>query len=516
MTAKIIKAEEVPALIKDGATIAVEGFLGAGVAEEIHEIMGKHYEETKSPKNLTLLYAAGIGDGKELGMNHYAKKGLVKRVIGGHFGLAPKFQPLIANNEVEAYNFPQGVVSQMFREMAAKKPFLLSRVGLGTYVDPELEGGKLNSVTTEDLVEKISFNGDEFLAYKLPKLDVAILRGTLADENGNISMVEEPLTLEATSMATAAKNMGGIVIVQVKHVVKNGSLNPKSVRIPGLLVDYIVVASDESKHKQTYATQFNADFITSNVVPEAASGNMRLDERKIIARRCAQLIPKDAKILNYGIGMPEGIASVLKEEGINGRYTTTIEPGCFGGVAQGGMDFGTAISPDSIIDQSLMFDFYDGGGIDAAFLGLAECDQTGNINVSKFGPKVAGCGGFINITQNTNVVVFCGTFKAGGLKVATEDGKLTILNEGRAQKFVDKVEQITFSSKTALKNKQQVYYVTERAVFKLTDEGVELIEIAPGIDLEKDVLAHMSFKPIMHQVGLMDERIFRDVKMNLS
>ncbi|MGX7023257.1 acyl CoA:acetate/3-ketoacid CoA transferase [Vagococcus hydrophili] len=514
MSVKFIKASEVPSLIHDGDVLAVEGFIGTGVAEEIHEAVETFYNENQHPKDLTLMYAAGIGDGGDRGLNHYAKEGLLKRVIGGHWGLAPKLQPLVSENKIEAYNFPQGVISQMFRDIAAKKPFLISKVGLGTFVDPDIAGGRLNEATKEELVKKMIFNGEEYLAYSLLQPNVAIMKGTFADEHGNIAFDEEPLTLEATSLAMAVKNAGGIVIVQVKRRVLSGSLDPKLVKIPGLLVDYVVEVEDETKHMQTFGTQFNSDFIKSDVIKSEGATAVPLNERKIIARRSAFLIPEDAKIVNYGIGMPEVISAVLKEEGANDRFTTTIEPGSFGGIPVGGLDFGAAISPESIIDQSYMFDFYDGGGIDIAFLGLAECDQYGNINVSKFGPKIAGAGGFINITQNTKNVVFCGTFTAGGLKTEVKDGKLTILNEGKKSKFVNDVEQITFSGKTALNNEQNIYYVTERAVFKLVKDGVELIEIAPGIDLEKDILAHMSFKPVMKEnIKLMDAAIFSEEKM---
>lgn len=518
MKTEFIRAKEVPDLIKDGDVLAIEGFIGTGVAEEIHEVLGSHYEEKKHPKNLTLIYAAGIGDGATRGLNHYAKNGMLKRVIGGHWGLAPMLQPLVSKNKIEAYNFPQGVISQMFREIAAKKPYLFTKVGLGTFVDPRICGGKLNERTKENLVQCVEFEGEEYLAYSLIKPDVAILKGTYADEKGNISFDDEPLTLEATSLAMATKNSGGIVIVQVKRKVKNGSLDPKLVKIPGLFVDYVVEVEDETKHMQTFKTQYNSDFLNSNVIKTDKVMDTPLSIRKVIARRSALFIPKKAQIVNYGIGMPEMISTVLKEENANEKFTTTIEPGSFGGIPVGGLDFGAAIAPEAIIDQNLMFDFYDGGGIDIAFLGLAECDKNGNINVSKFGPKIAGAGGFINITQNTKNVVFCGTFTAGGLKTEVIDGKLIIINEGKNKKFVENVEQITFSGNTALKNKQNIYYVTERAVFKLTTKGLQLIEIAPGIDLDKDILSNMSFKPIVKnsQLVQMNSNIFLDKKMNLK
>ena len=509
MGVKFIKADEVPSLLQDEDIIGIEGFIGSGTAEEVYQAIGEHYEVSQSPKNLTLLYSAGIGDGKDKGMNLLAKEGLLKRVIAGHWGLSPKLQPLVSDNKIEAYNFPQGVIAQMFREMAAGKDYLFSKVGIGTFVDPDITGGKLNEVTTEELVSKMTFNNQELLAYSLVKPNVAILRGTYADERGNIAFDEEVLTLGCTSLATAVKNNGGIVIVQVKG--KKENLDPKLVKIPGLLVDYIVEVADENNHMQTYGTVFNEEFVSSKGGKEEEGQPYPLNERKIIARRSACLIPETAKIVNYGIGVPEVISAVLAEEGVNDKYTTTIEPGSFGGIPQGGMDFGAAISPDAIIDQAYMFDFYDGGGIDIAFLGLAECDQEGNINVSKFGPKIAGCGGFINITQSTKHVVFCGTFTAGGFKSDIINEELVIQNEGKKSKFVKEVEQITFSGKQAIKNGQEVYYVTERAVFKLVKEGVELIEIAPGVELEKDILNQMAFKPLISpNLKVMPSCLFKE------
>lgn len=511
MGVAFIKAHEVPTLLKEGDIIGIEGFIGAGAAEEIYEAIGAHYQAHQTPKNLTLLYSAGIGDGKDRGINQLAQEGLIKRVIAGHWGLSPKLQPLVSDNKIEAYNFPQGVIAQMYREMAAGKEYLFSKVGLDTFVDPDIVGGKLNDITTEELVSKVNIKGQDLLAYSLVTPNVAILRGTYADERGNIAFDDEVLTLGNTSLATAVKNNGGMVIVQVKRKVTQGSLDPKLVKIPGLLVDYVVEVTDESKHMQTYGTTFNSDFIKSSANQGTSHETLPLTDRKIIARRSAQLIPEEAKIVNYGIGVPEMISAVLKEEGRNEQYTTTIEPGSFGGIPVGGMDFGAAISPDAIIDQAYMFDFYDGGGIDIAFLGLAECDREGNINVSKFGPKIAGAGGFINITQSTKHVVFCGTFTAGGLKTDVKNEQLQILSEGKQSKFVETVEQVTFSGKRAMKNGQNVYYVTERAVFQLTEKGVELIEIASGINLERDVLAQMAFEPLISdKLKEMDAAIFKE------
>lgn len=513
---KFIKANQVSDLIKNNSFIGLCGFVGIGSAEEILTSVEKSFLEKGSPNNLGVIFAAGIGDSKGRGAGHLAHKGLVKRVVAGHWGLAPKLGELANNNEIEAYNLPQGVISQMFREMAAGKPGILSHVGLGTFVDPDLQGGKLNSVTTEDIVEKCKFCGQDLLFYHAPKLDYAILRGTSADEDGNISFEEEALTLEALSVATAAKNNGGKVFVQVKRKLKRGSIPPKEVKIPGILVDYVVVAETPENHMQTFGEYYNEGYVKNNFVVEGSLKEVKLDERKIISRRCAMLLDKSKKILNYGIGMPEVIAMVVNEEGQEQYFTPTVEPGAIGGTPMGGLSFGATFNATAIVDQPYQFDFYDGGGLDMAFLGLAQCDQYGNINVSKFGPKIAGCGGFINITQNAKEVVFLGTFTTGGLQIGVENGNLKILQEGKVKKFVKDVEQVTFSGKIANENNKKVTYVTERAVFNLTKEGLKLVEIAPGVDLQKDILDQMEFKPIVaDDLKLMDSKIFIDKKMGL-
>ncbi|AZZ61270.1 3-oxoacid CoA-transferase [Oenococcus sp. UCMA 16435] len=516
MTIKFIKSSEVPKLISDNSTIALEGFLGSDVAEEILEAIKSNFEKTSHPNQLTIWHASGIGDGDDKGMNNFAVAGLTKRIVGGHWALAPKLEPLVEHNQIEAYNFPQGVLSQIFRDSAAHKPVLITKVGLGTFIDPDLQGGKLNAVATEDLVSKIEIDGEDYLAYKAPRPNIAILRGTFSDEDGNITFDDEPLTLESTAIAMAAHNNGGKVFVQVKRVVKNGSMRPKDIRIPGLLVDYVVETADEAMTMQSNSTQYNPDFIHANILKKAGTINVSLDEKKVIARRAAMCLNPDTDhIVNYGIGKyPETVSLVLKEEGAADDITTTVEPGTFGGVPLGGGDFGCAIAPVSTIDQPYMFDFYDGGGIDIAFLGLAELDKHGNVNVSKFGPKIAGTGGFVDISQNTKSIIYTGTFTAGGLKEEIRDGQLHIIQEGKYDKMVESVEQVTFSGPVAYANKQSVYYVTERAIFKLVDNGIELIEIAPGVNLQKDILNHMVFTPIISDnLAYMDKKIFEDPLM---
>ena len=517
MRVQFLTAREAADLITDNSTIAINGFVGIGAAEEIQEKLKERYEETKSPRDLTLYYAAGQGDGKERALNLLDGEGLLKRVVGGHWNLAPKLQKLVLDNKIEAYNFPQGVISHMFRSSASGEKATISKIGIETFVDPTQGGGKLNEVTKEDLVKKIELEGEEYLYYLAPKIDFTIIRGTFADELGNISLEDEVATLDATNMALACKNNGGKVIVQVKDIVGANTLDPRLVKIPGVLVDVVVKCTDAYKyHEQVFGEEYNpaycgnAKTLLSRVEPP------KLDNRKVIGRRGAMEM-NAYSLVNLGIGIPELVGAVANEEGQGDKITLSVESGITGGVPLGGIKFGGVINPQSILDQDVQFDLYNGGGLDATFLGLAQCDEEGNINVSKFGPKIPGCGGFINISQSTKRIVFCGTFTAGGLKEKIEDGKLVILEEGREKKFIKKVEQITFSAKYANDTNQEVLYVTERCVFKLTKDGLLLIEIAPGVDLEKDILAHMDFKPIIaDDLKLMDERIFKDALMGLE
>ncbi|MGA3209396.1 MAG: acyl CoA:acetate/3-ketoacid CoA transferase [Syntrophales bacterium] len=515
---KVVTGEQAAAIIRDGDVVTTGGFVGAGVPEDMLIHIEERFKEEGHPLNLTLIYAAGQGDGKTKGLNHLGHEGLVGRVIGGHIGLAPMLQKLIREEKVLAYNMPQGCISTLFRNLAARKPGLISYVGLGTFIDPRLDGGKLNQKTKkegEDLVKLMEVEGREILFYKLPPINVAIIRGTTADTNGNITMEREALSIEVLAQAMAAKNNNGFVIAQVERIADQHTLNPKHVKVPGILVDCIVVARLEN-HMMTFLEHYNPSYTGEVRIPMTSIAAMELGQRKVIARRAAfELRPN--QVVNLGIGMPEGVARVANEEGVLDLLTLTAEPGVIGGMPNGGLNFGTGTNIDALIDQPYQFDFYDGGGLDIAFLGSAEMDLDGNVNVSKFGPRFVGPGGFINISQNAKKIIFLGTFTAGGLEVAVEDGKLQIKQEGREKKFLNQVEQITFSGKYAAMRRQPVLYITERCVFTLTQDGMELTEIAPGLDLEKDIFAKMEFKPVMKQPPkLMDLRIFQPETMGLK
>jgi propionate CoA-transferase len=510
LSVKIITAKEAAKLIPDGATIGVAGMGLSGWAEEVACAIRDNFRETGHPRDLNLKQGSAMGDWGERGVTRLgeAGPGLITRWSGAHIGSAFTLRELAIHNKLQCHCLPQGVIVNLWREIAAGRPGLLTKVGLGTFVDPRIEGGKMNSCTTDELVELVEFNGEEYLFYKSFPLDVALLRGTVADENGNITFDHESVINEGLAVAQAAKNSGGIVIVQVEYLAKKETLNPKDVKIPGILVDYVVQATDKRACWQAEGVYFEPAFSGQIKKPLQTIEPIPFDERKVICRRCAMEIRK-GYIVNLGVGMPADVSKVVAEEGHINKITMTTESGMVGGVPSALPNFGSSYNPDAIIDHGFMFDFIDGGGLDMACLGIGEIDRYGNNNVSKLGDRLTGPGGFINITQATPKVVFCGTFM-GKAKIAVGDGKISILNEGTIKKFVKDVQQITFSGKYAKPN-QEILYVTERCVFRLLDGRITLIEIAPGIDLEKDILAHIDFMTVISpELKLMDPGIFHE------
>ncbi len=504
---KVITAQEAAALIKDGATVGASTQGLSGWAEEIAIGIEERFLETGHPKDITFVHACTCGDYKKRGSTHLGHEGLTKRLICGHTLTSPNMINLIENDKIECYLLPQGVICQLYRAIAGKKIGVITSVGLGTFVDPRLDGGKITSITHEDLVKVIEIEGQELLLYKPFPIDVALIRGTTADENGNLTMENESVILEALPLAMAAKNSGGIVIAQAHYLAQAGALAPKNVRVPGTLVDYVVIAKPENHH-QTQQTYFNPVLAGQFRVPLGGIPPLPLDARKVIGRRATMEL-SIGDVINLGVGIPAVVPSVIAEEGMTGKVTTTTELGVFGGVPAIGLDFGGAVNAEAIIEHASMFDYYDGGGLDATFVGLAQTDANGDVNVSRFGKRVAGPGGFINITQNSKMVVFCGMFAIGSEEVV-ENGKLRILKQGGGKKFIHRVEQVTFSGAFAAKKNYPVIFVTERCVFRLEKQKLILTEIAPGVDLERDIFSMMDFRPVISpELKTMDESIFQ-------
>lgn len=504
---KLTSVDEAVAQIVDGSTIACGGFIGAAHPEALTAAIERRFLKLGSPQGLTLVYAAGQGDAATRGLNHLGHVPLLKRVVGGHWGLCPRLGQLALSGQIEAYNFPQGVICQLLRDIAAGRPGCLTHVGLGTFIDPVNAGGRLNDCTLEPLVERVELRGQTWLLYHAFPIHVGLVRATAADPFGNLVMDEEAIIGDVLPIAQAAHNHGGIVIAQVQRLLDRPA-NPQHVRVPGRLVTHVVVA-DADDHWQTFAEQYNPAYCHAadrdnlfQLPSDDARINASLDIRRIIAARACDELPRGA-IANLGIGLPEGIAQVAAERGLLCDVTLTVESGPIGGVPAGGLSFGTARHPQAIIDQPAQFDFYDGGGLDFAALGAAQVDQHGNVNVSRFGTRFAGVGGFVNISQNARRLVFCGSFTTDGLEVAIESGQLRIIKEGRVAKFVEQVEQVSFSGPVARSHAKDVLVVTERAVFRLQAEGWELIEVAPGIDIERDVMGAMKFRPIVRDVKKM-------------
>ncbi len=499
---KLCTADEAVALIPDGVTVVSGGFVGAAHPEALTAALERRFRQSGRPRDLTLVYAAGQGDGKTRGLNHLGHAGLLRRVVGGHWGLAPRLSDLALTNQIEAYNLPQGVICQLLRDIAAGRPGCITHVGLGTFIDPVQQGGRLNACTPPGLVERVELGGRTWLWYKAFPLHVGLIRATAADPGSGLVMDDEAIIGEVLAIAQAVRNSGGIVITQVARLL-DAPAAPQRVCVPGICVDHVVVA-EPHEHEQTFAEPFNPCYCAplpmvpdgEHATPDAWAEPMPLDVRRIIASRaCDELA--DGAVANLGIGMPEGVARIAAERGLLHRCTLTVESGPIGGMPAGGLSFGASAYPHAVVDQPAQFDFYDGGGLDFAALGAVQVDREGNVNVSQFANRFVGVGGFVNIAQNARRLVFCGTLTTAGLRVAVEDGQLRIRQEGSAMKFVERVDQVSFSARTAREKQQQVLYVTERAVFRLGADGIELIEVAPGIDVATQVLGVMQCRPIV-------------------
>lgn len=516
---KVITSKQAAELVKNGDTLAIQGVVCTSVVDELIKALSDHYVETKSPENITLVYQSGIGNKQGNGADYLAHEGLIGKLKCGHVGLTPKINKMISEEKFPAYLIPQGVLSHMFRAVAGKKPGVITEVGLKTYADPRLEGCKANKAAInsgEEVVELLQIEGQDYLRYKPIPIDICFIRGTTADQNGNVSIEKEAIEFDQFSMAAATKNSGGIVVVQVERVVDVKSLKPHDVVIPGTLIDHIVIAKPEN-HKQCNADElYHPEWCGEARIPYKSDSTEPLDAKKVCGRRAAFLLKKDDH-MNLGIGTPEAVAGVVAEEGFQDKVMLSIEAGIFGGIPASGLRICCAYNPECIISHGCTFDIYDGGGIDVAVLGAAEIDKYGNVNVSKFNGGLVGPGGFINISQGTNTVVFVGTFTTGKVKYEIGNGKISVIQEGKYKKFKENVEQVTFSGEYAYGKGKNILYVTERAVFKLVEGGIELIEIAPGMDLQKDILDQMEFKPfISEKLTEMDSRIFIDEPMGLT
>ncbi|MFT4231982.1 MAG: CoA-transferase [Leucobacter sp.] len=506
----VITAEEAAELVADGDTLLIEGS-GGGIMEPDRLIaaLGARYRETGAPRDLTLVNTTGIGDRAGAGLDHLAQPGLVRRAVAGNWGMAPEMSRMALAGEFEAYNFPQGVMAQMCREMAAGRPGVTTHVGLGTFCDPRIDGGRLNDRTTEDLVSVVQLHGREWLHYRSQEPTVAFIRATTADEDGNLSIEHEAARLEVLAIAQAVRNNGGTVIAQVERRAARGSLDPRTVVVPGYCVDAVVVVPDQ---RQLVEYAYEPALSGEIRGPLSEISVMPLTPRKVVGRRGLQEISFD-DVVNLGVGIADGVAAVAAEEGCFDQFTLTVEQGLIGGVPVGGVSFGASYNPVAVIEQPAQFDFYDGGGLDIAFLGFAQFDRDGNINVSKFNGRLIGTGGFVDITQNTRTVCFCGTLTAGGLEVEIGDGRMTIRSEGRHAKAVREVEHITFNGKLAAERHQRVLLITERAVLRFEEDGWHLAEVAPGVDVQTEVLDLIPFPVRATEVRPMDEILFNDSPM---
>lgn len=510
---RFINGAEAAEMISDNSTIATIGMTLVSASETILKAVEHRFLTEGSPKNLTLVHSCGQSD-RDRGIQHFAHEGMLHRIIGGHWGLQPKMMELISENKILAYCIPQGQFAQLFRSMAGGEPGKITKVGLGTFVDPRLDGGKMNEITKSapDISDVVTIDGEEYMRYKPIPLDYVIIRGTYVDELGNLTTDEEAMSLEVFPAVLACKKFGGKVIAQAKYKVKSGQLHCKRVTVPGVFIDAVVMCDDpETNHRQTHSFAFDPAYCGDIKVPVSSSDILPLTIRKLIGRRAMMELSVN-DILNVGTGIPNDVVGpILSEEGIDEDVTITVESGIYGGIPLGGVDFGIAKNNFALVRHDDQFDYYNGAGVDITFMGAGQIDPEGNVNATRLGPLPTGAGGFIDITTNAKHVVFCSTFTGKGLKCSFEDNKLHILQEGSLIKFVKNVSQISYNGKIARSKCQKMHYVTERAVFELRPEGLVLTEIAPGIDLQTQILDLMEFRPIFSSdLKLMNPELFRE------
>lgn len=519
----VLTPAQAAALVPDGATISVSSSSGLGCPDAVLRGLGERFRQEARPANLTSVHPIAAGDMYGVdGIDHLAQPGMLKRVIAGSYPSGPSSREsphiwqMIHNNEVEAYNIPSGILYHMHREAAARRPGVLTQVGMDTYLDPLLEGGRMNERTVDPIVERVEFDGQVWLYFRSLHPNVAIIRGTSADTRGNISFEEEGAFLGAYDQALAAHNAGGIVIAQVKRVVETGSLDAQMVRVPGVLVDYLVIDEEQMQTTQTR----NDPAISGRVrVPASQFETVPWNIQKVIARRAAMELG-EGEAVNLGFGISALVPRILLEEGMDESVTWAIEQGAVGGMPLLGFQFGCAANAQSIIPSPDQFTYFQGGGFDRTLLSFLQIDREGNVNVSRLAARphvTAGVGGFVDITAYARNIVFSGTFTTGGAKLQIEGGKLRIEKEGKVHKLVEKVEQISFSGLRARRQGQNVVVVTERAVLQLGPEGWIVTEVAPGIDLEQDLHKQVDFPlTISPDLDVMDGRLFRPERMNLK
>jgi len=511
---KKIESDLFPKMVKDGDTVTGTGF-SFTTPEELFVALEESFLKTGHPRNLTLLIPGGAGNLRGGGFDHFAHEGFIKKVIAPYFNLTPALAKMVLDEQVECYMLPAGSMAQLLRDIGGGRPGLITQVGINTFVDPRIEGGRMNSISKESYTEIIKIDGKEYLRYKPIHIDIAALKVTTADEFGNCTMEKEAGYLTTLPSAIATHNCGGKVVVQVERIALMGSLHPQRVIVPGILVDAVVVAKPEN-HWMTWREQYNPARSGEMKVADIGLESPSMGPEKVVARRAMrELIPGD--VVNLGAGLPEFVSSIAWEEGIFDKIVLTVEAGMIGGIPGYGLQFNTASNPDAIIDQSLQMDLYDGGGNDVSCVGFAQIDKKGNVNVSKLDSRIPGVGGFLNVCPTAKKRVHCGNFTAGKSQIELQDGKLKIISDGKITKFVDQVTQITLSGDYAISRKQPTIIITERAVFKFTEEGLILEEIAPGVDLEKDIIGKMNFKPkISPNLKSMSSELFDDKPLNIN